>query len=75
MCWPLRTLNGSGSYIASYPVYDLGGLESGSEVETESLKHSTAGSKSENHDIGKNNTFRNKGYKKMILSKSQLCVS
>ena len=62
MCWPLRTLNGLGSYNASDPVNDLEGLESGSEVETESLKHITAGSKSENHDTGKNNTIRKKGY-------------
>ena len=59
---PLRTLNGLGSYIASDPVNDLGGLKSGSEVETDSLKHLTAGSKSEIDDIGKNNIIRKKGY-------------
>ena len=54
---PLQTLKGSGSYFASDSFNGLGGLESGSEVETESLKHLTAGSKSENHEIG-NNTIR-----------------
>jgi len=39
------------SAISEDPVNDLEGLESGSEVETESIKHLTAGSKSENHDI------------------------
>ena len=62
MCRHLKTLKGLVSYNASDPVNDLGGLESGSEVENESLKHLTAGSKSENHDIGKSNTIRKKGY-------------
>ena len=59
---PLQTLKGLGSYNASDPVNDLGGLEFGSEVENESLKHSTAGSKSEIDDIGNKNTNRKKGY-------------